>query len=305
MTFFPPHLSRVRTVLFCGLATVWVCETTFLGVAPLARVWSHLWQVPVPESQQLAATLFAAWAVGAPEKGALAVMAILALLSRNAFVRTALFVGMALVPPLNILFPFRVQGFLPGPMTVATVLSTLLWGGFFLFREPAAQPEQATSNGAPPTQRRTIELAWFTFYSVVVSLFAALYLFWPRTAFDLAFPCAASLVGPDKGALPGFINPTLGSGTHLAAVAIAFWIGTVNLRRSRTLQRALTIAGTVHAGLFLVFPLPQIARIYGVECAASSSLVAFVPLFVIWLVFAVWSLRAKNINPQIQWGLPL
>jgi hypothetical protein len=296
MTLFPPHLSRVRTVLLCGLATVWVCEMTFLGLSPLSQIWSYLWQVPVPDDPGLAATLSATWAVGAPEKGALGVMAILALRSNNAFARTALFVGMALVPPLNILFPFRVQGFLLGPMTVATVLSTLLWGGFLLFREPAQQPEESTSSGSVASRWDVFQAAWFAFYSVVVTLFAFLFLLWPKTAFDLALPCASSLMGADNAALPAFINPTLGSGTHLLAVAIAFWIGTLYCRRSPILQRALTFAGVAHAGLFLVFPLPQIALIFGTECAASSILVAFVPLFVGWLLFAVHSLRAERSN---------
>jgi hypothetical protein len=305
MTFFPPHLSRVRTVLFCGLTAVWVSEMTFLGVPALSKVWSYLWQVPVPQDPQLAAALSAAWAVGAPEKGALGVMAILALRSQNAFVRTALFVGMALVPPLNIAFPFREQGFLFGPMAVATTLSTILWGGFFLFREPDGQAAELRAAVSSPSRWETLQSAWFVFYSTVLTLLALLFLFWPRTAFDLALPCASSLLRTDGRELPGLLNPTLGAGTHLLAVAIAFWIGTVKRLRSPTLQRALTLAGTAHAGLFLVFPLPQIVRAYGLECATSSILIAFVPLFVAWVLFAAFSLRTVGPRTQTPQGSPL
>src|SRR2546423_1863662 len=56
-------------------------------------------------------------------------MALFGLSSKSPSVRTALFVSMALVPPLNIAFPFRQQGFLLGPVAVATVLSTILYRG--------------------------------------------------------------------------------------------------------------------------------------------------------------------------------
>jgi hypothetical protein len=288
------RLSVVRTVLFYGLATVWFTEMTFLGFQTLSRIWSYLWQVPLPKDPQLVTALAATWSVGSPEKGALGVMAVLALKSRNASVRTALFIGMALVPALNIAFPFRQQGFLLGPVTVATVLSILLWGGFFLFPEPTHQDEpKPAAARLPPSRSEVVQYAWFTFYAAVVTAFAMLFLFWPRAALDLWLPCASDLLAANDEALPSLIHTDMASGTHLLAVAISFWIGTFNLRRSPVLRRALTIAGIAHSGLFLVFPLRQIAFGFGADCAASSILIAFVPLLIGWIVYAALTLRAE------------
>ena len=289
----PGRLSTVRTVLFYGLATVWFTEMTFLGFRTLSTIWSYLWQVPLPKDPQLVTALAATWSVGSPEKGALGVMAVLALKSRDASVRTALFIGMALVPALNIAFPFRQQGFLLGPVTVATVLSVILWGGFFSFPEPVARGEREDSARSPPSRSEVLQYAWFTLYAAVVTAFAMLFLFWPRAALDLWLPCASDLVTANDEALPSLIHTDMASGTHLLAVAIAFWIGTFNLRRNPVLRRALTMAGIAHAGLFLVFPLRQIAFGFGADCAASSILIVFVPLLVGWLVFAALTLRAE------------
>jgi hypothetical protein len=290
----PGRLSAVRTVLFWGLATVWFTEMTFLGFQTLSKIWSYLWQVPLPENPQLVTALAATWSVGSPEKGALGVMAVLALKSRNASVRTALFIGMALVPALNIAFPFRQQGFLLGPVTVATVLSMILWGGFFLFPEPVAEGGQKQAAERSPFSRSEVfQHAWFAFYAAVVTAFAILFLFWPRAALDLWLPCASDLLAANDEALPSLIHTDMASGTHLLAVAISFWIGTCNLRRNPVLRRALTIAGIAHAGLFLVFPLRQIAFGFGAECAAASILIAFVPLLVGWIVYAALTLRAE------------
>lgn len=296
MKLFDPQLSRVRTVLFGGMVLVWFSETLFLGFPSLNEVWSSLWQVPAPQNPQLAAALHAIWATGAPSKAALFVMAVFGLLVKNPSARTALFVSMALVPPLNIAFPFRQQGFLPGPMAVATSLSTILWVSFFVFRERAPQPDRKQRRSyhpSPPSPWEVVQYAWFAAYAVILTLLAALLLFWPRTSLDLVLPCLSSLQGIDDEAVSSLVHTSLASGTHMLAVAIGFWLGTWNCRSNPVLRQALTVAGIAHSGLFFVFPLRQIAQAFGTDCAKSSVLVAFAPLFVAWLLYAVFSYRSR------------
>jgi len=288
-----PTLSRTRTFLFGAMTLVWFSEMLFLGFQPSSKVWAHLWQVTLPEDPGLAAALSITWAVAAPAKGALFVMAVFGLMSKDPFARTALFVSMALVPPLNIAFPFAQQGFLFGPVAVATILSTVLWGSFFLLREPARQTEreQTTSSGqAPPSRWEVLRYVWFAAYSTAVTFLALLFLFWPKTALRFTLPCVP-VPSADDGALSSLIHTDLASGTHLLAVATACWIATVNCSSSPALRRALTVAGTVHAGLFAAFPLRQIIVAFGRDCAASSVLVVFVPLFVGWVLYAALSYR--------------
>jgi hypothetical protein len=282
-------------VLFAGMALVWFNEMLFLGFQPLSKVWAYLWQVTLPTPPQLAAAFPITWAVAAPAKGALCVMAIAGLISKNPFARTALFVSMALVPPLNIAFPFRQQGFLPGPVTVATVLSTILWGSFFLFREPARRTtgeQAAASDRSASTGWDVLPRAWFAIYAAALSILALLLLFSPLRALSLILPCLSSAPNADNAGLSSLIHTSLASGTHMLAVATAFWIGTVGYRRSSVLRGALTAAGTVHAGLFLIFPLRKIALSFGGACAVSSILIVFVPLFVGWLLIAALSYGA-------------
>src|SRR4249920_3821794 len=94
------QLSRVRNFLFGALAFVWFTEMLFMGLPSLSKVWTHLWQVILPENPQVASALYITWSVAAPEKGALFVMALFGLKSKNPSVRTALFLSMSLVPPL-------------------------------------------------------------------------------------------------------------------------------------------------------------------------------------------------------------
>jgi len=47
----------------------------------------------------------------------------------------------------------------------------------------------------------------------------------------------------------------------------------------------------VHSGSFFVFPLRQIAQGFGTDCATSSILIGFAPLFVGWLLYAAFSHR--------------
>lgn len=299
MNLFDPQLSRVRTVLFGGMVLVWFSETMFLGFPSLNRVWSDLWQVTAPENDRLAMALHAIWATGAPSKAALFVMAVFGLLTKNQRARTALFVSMALVPPLNIAFPFRQQGFLPGPMTVATTLSTILWVSFFVFREHVPRPDltQARNRDRSPLSRwEVFRYLWFAAYSTLLTLLAALLLFWPDKALDLVFPCLSSLPDLDNVARSSLVHTSLASGTHMLAVSIGFWLGTFNCRRNAVLRRTLTVAGIVHSGLFFVFPLSQIGQGFGAECARSSILVGFAPLLIGWLLFAAFSYRAEAIR---------
>jgi len=294
-----PQLSRVRTVLFGGMVLVWFSETLFLGFPSLNRVWSDLWQVVAPENDQLAMALHAVWATGAPSKAALFVMAVFGLLSKNRSARTALFISMALVPPLNIAFPFRQQGFLPGPMAVATTLSTILWVSFFVFREQDPQHERTQMRNrdhSPLSRWEIIRYVWFAVYSTVLTLLAALLLFRPGTALDLILPCLSSLPDLDNEALSSLVHAGLASGTHMLAVSIGFWLGTFNCRHNPVLRNALTIAGIAHSGLFFVFPLSQIAQGFGAACATSSILVGFAPLLVGWLLYAVFSYRVEAIR---------
>jgi len=293
-----PQLSRVRTVLFGGMVLVWFTEMTFLGFQPLSRVWAHLWQVPVPDSAELATALYVTWATGAPSKAALGVMAVFGFLSKDARARTGLFVAMALVPPLNIAFPFRDQGFLFGPVAVATSLSTLLWVSFFIFREHAAP--QSDRARAPASARRQPSLGqilptiWFSVYAGVLTAMALLFLFWPQTALQLTQPYLAGLTGAEPDRLTSLIHATHASGTHLLAVGIGFWIATVYCRSNAVLRRALATAGIVHAGLFIVFPWRQMLIQFGSQWAASSWLLIFAPLFFGWLLYAFLRYRSRG-----------
>jgi hypothetical protein len=262
----------------------------FMGVPFLSKVWTHLWQVTLPDDPQLRAALSSTWAVAAPEKGALLVMAAIGLISKDRFARTVLFASMSLVPPLNIAFPFRQQGFLFGPVAVATVLSTILWGSFFLFGEWAHQAEHkeaSSSYRSPPSRWEIFQYAWFAVYSAAVTLMALLFLLWPGTALRLTLPCLAISPSTSDAALSSLIHTNLATGTHLVAVATACWIATVNCLSNPVLRRALTAAGAVHAALFAVFPLSQIALVFGGSCATGSVLIVFVPLFVGWVLYAV------------------
>jgi hypothetical protein len=291
-----PQLSRIRTFLFWALTFVWFTEMVFLGFQSFSKVWTYLWQVIPPADLQLATALSITWAVAAPVKGALCVMAVFGLRSKNPSVRTALFASMALIPPLNIAFPFRQQGFLLGPVAVATVLSSILWGSFFLFREPVQQPKQRGIEGSVqllPSRWEIVQYVWFAAYSAVLTLIALLLLFWPRTALSFILPCISSLLTTHEGELSGLIHSGMASGTHVLAVATASWIATVFCRSNPALRKAMTVASTVYAGLFLIFPLRQIVLGFGANCATSSILVAFAPLLVGWVLYAAFSSKVE------------
>jgi len=282
------ELSRVRSFLFVALALVWFSEMNFLGFQTLSRIWAHLWQVTPPQDPQLAKALFETWSIGAPAKGALFVLAVFGLRSRQPVTRTALYASMALVPPLNIAFPFRYQGFLPGPVTVATTLSIILWGSFILFRERTLPPERMHANRPAAAGWATFRTLWFAATSAMLTLFAILLLFWPVLILRVALPCHAGLLNPDNGQLSSLIHVSMACGTHFLAVSTACWLATVNSHRHPTLGRAVAVAITVLAALFVVFPLRQIVQDTGMGCAAPSILMVSVPLFFGWLLYLVF-----------------
>jgi len=162
-----PQLSRIRTFLFWALAFVWFSEMVFHGPQSISKIWADLWLVTPPENPQLASALYLVWAVVTPSKGALFVLAVFALRSKNPWVRTALFVSMALVPPLNIAFPMRQQGFPLGPVTVATVFSLILWGTFIFFRESAGGPSQQLLD---LLKAHPVGFKWFSFVQGLESI---------------------------------------------------------------------------------------------------------------------------------------
>ncbi len=300
-----PKLSRIRTLLFGALAFVWFSEMVLWGFQSLSQVWTNVWKMIPPENPQLATALAITHAVEAPLKGALGVLAIFGLRSKDPSARTALFLSMSLVPPLNIAFQFREQGFPLGSVAVATVFSAILWGSFFLFKEPTPRPEQrATINSGPwpPSRWEIFQYAWFAFNSIALTLMAFIFLFWPRAALHFIFPCLSSLLDAHKGELASLSVSNLGTGTHLLALATATWIATVYCRSHPTLRQAVTVACAFYAGLVCLLPLRQIIVKFGGSCATPSILVPFVPLFFGWVFYAAFSCRVKPANREVRNG---
>jgi hypothetical protein len=223
-------------------------------------------------------------------------MAVFGLRSKNPATRTALFLSMALVPPLNIAFQFREQGFPLGQTAVAIVLSIILSGSLFLFRESTGQPEQkgtTISASLPSSWWEIFQYIWFVVNAIVLTLMAFLFLFWPGTALRLIFPYLFSLLNTDAGELSSLIVSTLTSGVHLFALAIATWIATIYFRSIPTLRHAMTVASTLHAGLLCFWPLRQMSLDADGPSAASSILALFVPFLVGWMLCAAFSYRVK------------
>ena len=277
-----PQLRRVRTFLFGGLALVWFGEMLFTGVRPFAETWTRFWKMYAPDNPQLAAALFITHAFEAPLKAALLVLALFGLLSRNPSARTALFVSMALVPPINIAFHFRAQGFPLTSITIATVLSTILWVSFLLIRERVQQAEPGGATG--PWE--IVRYAWFALSATVLTVLALLFLFAPNTVLYWEFPCLSDVFDAHQGELRSLSVSTLAAGSHLTALATATWFATAHSRRNRTLRQALTLASIAYAGLVCLLPLRQIVAHAGWNCSASPALMPFVPLLVGWVMYA-------------------
>src|SRR5512147_253037 len=167
-----PQLSRMRTFLFGALAFVWFAEMVQWGFLASSGGWQNIWKDFPPEAPQLATVLLITHAIRAAAKGALGAMAVFGLRSKNPAARTALFVSMALVPPLNIVFPCRADGFPLGTTAVAVIFSTILWVSFFLFREPVQHSKQKEPNGSvqfPSSRWETVQFAWFAVNSAALT----------------------------------------------------------------------------------------------------------------------------------------
>ena len=286
MTAPAPHLSRARTFLLWALAVVWFFEMTVSGVRPLTEPWTRFWNYLAPDDPRLYLT----YAVLAAAKGALGVLAVYALRSRSPFVRSALFVPMALVPPLNVAFPFRAQGFLLQPTLIGATLSVILWQTFFLFRDDTG-PSSGAARAARsnPSMRDGARYAWFAANAIVLTLAAATFLFAPALGVRLAFPC---FPGSSDAVPAGLRLAVLVVGTHLTAVAIATWIGTFNARSNATVRSAVAAANTLHAALLCLLPLQQLSLEGSTRCVTSSPLIYAIPLVAGWLIYYALSYRA-------------
>ncbi|HEU5184437.1 MAG TPA: hypothetical protein VFU01_07700 [Gemmatimonadaceae bacterium] len=279
------QLSRWRQFLFWALVVVWFSEMLLWGLRSLAEGWgTSIWLVPTPEDPELATALYMTRAFHAPDKAALGVLAVFALRSRDAFARTALFASMALVPPLNVAFQFRAQGFPVQPTMIGTTLSILLWVSFFLFPERSVQPKQ--NEGRTSSRWDRFRYTWFSLYAVVLTALGLLSLFAPRTHLALTFPCSEGLLAAHEAQLSPLVISDMGIGTHLMALGVAMWFATVRGSTNRTLRHAATSSAIVHTGLICALPLRLIAVELGGRCAASSIAIVFLPLLVGWLVYA-------------------
>ena len=283
------QLSKVRTFLFWCLALVWFCEMLFLGVPFFNRVWIELWHVAPPMDPELATASLLTGMVGAPVKGAFFVMAIWGIRSTNPSTRTTLFVSMSLVPPFNVAMPFRYQGFVLGPVLVGSILSAILWLSFFLFKEPYRQREQKPKdslNQMPFSGLEIFQYILFVITSIAITVLAFLFLFFPKTASALSFPCMPDLLNSSQADLSGMIYHSMASGTHLLALSIGSWIATVNCRRNPSLRQAMTITITVFIALFFIFPIRQMIATFGMNCITPFILYAFALLLAGWLIYA-------------------
>jgi len=285
-----PQLSKARTFLFGALAFVWFGEMVQWGFLASTGGWQNVWKDIAP---QLTTALLITHAIRAAAKGALGVMAIFGLRSKNPLTRTVLYVSMSLVPPLNILFPCRADGFPIGTTAVAAIFSAILWVSFFLFKEPIQQTGASDSSATPSSRWESVQHIWFAVNSAALSLIALFFLSAPRTALDFIFPSLSDLFHSYETGLASMTSSNLSSGTHLLALAIASWVATVNSRSNPTLRKAITTASTIHAGLICLLPLRRIILEIGGSSTTTSILISFAPLFVGWVLYEVVSRSSK------------
>lgn len=280
MTSSPPRLHKARTVVLWGLAVVWFAEMALSAVRPLTEKWTQFWEYVAPDDPRLYLT----YAILAAAKGALCVLAVYALRSRSPFVRSVLFIPMALVPPLNVIFPFQAQGFLLRPTLIGATLSVILWQTFFLLRDDVERsiPRLSTSGRSRASRWPVAQYVWFAANAVVLTVAGALFLFAPAEGVRLAFPCVSGSgdTYPSGLRLVGMVV-----GTHLTAVATATWLGTYYSRSNTTVRQAVAAANTLHAFVLCALPLAQLTLAAGRACAASSLLVYSIPLLGGWLAY--------------------
>jgi hypothetical protein len=123
---------------------------------------------------------------------------------------------------------------------------------------------------------------------------AFLFLFGPKIALNFIFPCLSAMLQAFRGELTSLVLGILANGTHLLALATAGWIATIYCRSNPTLRQAVTVAFTFHAGLLCLLPLGRIILEVGGNCAISSILIAFVPLFIGWVLYAAFLYRLNK-----------
>ena len=126
----------------------------------------------------------------------------------------------------------------------------------------------------------------FAITSIAITVLAFLFLFFPKTALTLSFPCMPDVINSSQADLSGMIYHSMASGTHLLALSIGSWIATVNCRRNPSLRQAMTITITVLTALFFIFPIRQLIASFGVNCIPSSILIASALLLAGWLIYA-------------------
>lgn len=279
-----PRLSGVRTFLLVGLAVVWCGEGVLTGVQPLAEGWTRFWKMFPPEDPTLAAALYTTHAFEAPLKAGLLVLALFALWSGTPSVRTPLFISMSLVPPINVAFHFRAQGFPLIPTTIGTTLSAILWGTFLRTSEPA---EPAPLHSA--RRADVIGRVWFGLSATAMALLGLLHLLSPRVALDGMFPCLSNVFDAQQGELTSLTISMLAAGSHLTALATASWFATARYSTSRPLRQAVGYSMLTMTALMCLLPLRQIVQQGGWRCARSPILLAFVALLLGWAAYAASS----------------
>ena len=218
-------------------------------------------------------------------------MAVFGLRSKNPATRTVLFISMSLVPPLNIIFPCRADGFPLGTTAVAAIFSVILWTSFFLFKEPVQRSRYSVQ--LPPSRGEIVQYVWFAVNATVLTLAALFFLSAPRAALDFIFPGLSGLLHTYETGLASMTSSNLSSGTHLLSLAIASWIATVYCRSNPALRQTITVASIVHAGLICLLPLRRVILEIGGSSATTSILVAFAPLLAGWLFYAVFSSKVE------------
>lgn len=281
MSASTPRLSGIRTFLLAGLAVVWLGEGVLTGVQPLAEGWTTFWKMFVPDDPALAAALYVTHAAEAPLKAGLLVLALFALRSGKPSVRTPLFVSMSLVPPINIAFHFRAQGFPLVSMTIATTLSVILWGSFLLTSEP-----RDPSNGVEGSRRDIAGRMWFAVSAAVLTFLGLLSLLAPKTALYWHFPCLASSFDAHQGELSSLTVSMLAAGSHLTALATASWFATARYQTTPALRQAITFSSITVAALICALPLRQLVQQGGWRCARSPFLLPFILLLLGWVAYA-------------------
>jgi hypothetical protein len=236
------------------------------------------------ENPTLASALYVTHAFEAPLKAGLLVLALFALRSGNASVRTPLFVSMSLVPPINIAFHFRAQGFPLVSMTIATTLTAILWGSFLLTSEraeplPPRQPERGDILGR----------AWFGLSAAVLTSLGLVCLLASSAALYGQFPCLNSTFDAHPDQLVSLKVSMLAAGSHLTALATAGWFATARYRTIRMLRQAITLSSVTVASLMCGLPLRQVVQQGGWTCARSPILLPFVLLLLGWVAYAAIS----------------